>query len=159
MPKEFATAQAQDPPAFYFNRPPEAAPIIPVTLYHSTFGQFKDDCKNYQPTKDDNNFVFRFSSAMCRFYDSGAQRAERAREELASYGLGFSISTTDNPYQTDRDPHDRGFCYAIFEIKPEMCSTSVEPLFQATWYYVAFTEKLVKMEKDIRSHLDPVSRW
>jgi hypothetical protein len=128
--------------AFYFNRPPSTAATIPITLYHPLFGQFQDDCDMYIPTKEDHEFVLKFSRSMSDFYDSEEKRAERARTDLGTYDLDF-IAGKITGYTTDGDLRWKELCYALLELKWEIGSTGAEPLLQAGWYYTAFMrEKL-----------------
>src|SRR5262245_54088099 len=52
---------------------------------------------------------------------------------------------------TDGDMRWKKFCFAIFEMKPELCQGNAEPLFEAAWYYVAFTRDL--LQANLCSHL------
>src|SRR5438034_6066884 len=111
-PKQFASDQRKEMPAFCFDRPPSAATTIPITLYHPVFGQFQDDCDNYTPTKEDNAFVLEFSRTMSKFYDGESDRAEASRKLMTNYSLKFLAAQTGS-YKTDGDLRYNNFCYAI----------------------------------------------
>ena len=102
-PRDFAADQKKGDPAFYFNPPPLAAATIPITLYHPILGRFQDDCEHYIPTKEDHDFVLKFSQSMSDFYGNEDKRAERARADLQTYDLDFiagRISTYTQPMET-----------------------------------------------------------
>ncbi|CAG8655716.1 14933_t:CDS:2, partial [Racocetra fulgida] len=56
------------PTASELGKPAEFCNSIPITLYCSIFGQFKDFCKE-DPEKVDNYFTYEFCCAMAKFYD------------------------------------------------------------------------------------------
>jgi hypothetical protein len=143
-PKQFASDQKKALPAFYFNRPPSTTAMIPITLYHSVFGQFQDDCDMYTPTKEDHDFVLKFSLSMSDFYDNEDLQAEQARNDMETYSLQFG-ATRIMKYTTDGDICWKGFCYSLIEFKGEIGSTGTEPLFQAGWYYTAFMRDKLRM--------------
>ena len=142
-PPEFKKYQrASDGPAFYFNRPPSAAGIIPVTLLHPIFGQFVDDCDTHMPKREDNALVFALSKAMSEFYDDEDSRASHFREILAEHGIEMVATRIEGTkYQTDGDMQTKRHRYLIAEVKGEIGSKGAEPLFQVGWYYQESTKK------------------
>jgi Crinkler effector protein N-terminal domain len=149
-PKSFASDQRRPVPAFRFNRPPTTDATIPITLYNPIFGQFQDDCKTYIPTKEDHDFALKLSLSMSNFYNAEKGRAEKARDDFGEYGLNF-LATQIDGYTTDGDLRWEKFCLALIEMKPELCFGNAEPLFQAAWYYVAFTRN--QLQANLGSHL------
>jgi hypothetical protein len=149
-PNLFSFDQIKAVPAFRFNRPSYADATIPITLYNPIFGQFQDDCKTYTPTKEDHNFALKLSLSMSNFYESEKGRAEKARETFGEYGLKF-LAAQIGDYRTDGDLRWNKFCLALIEMKPELCSGNAEPLFEAAWYYVAFTRD--HLQANLSSHL------
>ena len=145
--KEFDKAQRGKNPAFAFSRPRSATPTIPITLHHPIFGQFYDDCEQYEPSPEDHAFERHFSELMSRFYDKEGQRLNAAREAMGAYGLHFNVSNIGS-YQTDGDVRVGDFPVAIVEGKLEIGSGSgAEPLFQAAWYYVESVRLMMKTRK------------
>jgi hypothetical protein len=141
VPKQFASDQHKKKPAFYFNRPPSTAATIPITLFDRVFGQFQEDCEAYEPTHEDYAFVHRLSLSMSEFYSNEAERATQARADMATYDLDFVAGGIDG-YCTDGDLRWKEFCYGLMELKAEIGAGRAEPLFQAIWYYVAFTRSI-----------------
>jgi hypothetical protein len=64
---EFGKHQQKSKKMIPCNRPYGAAAMIPVTLLHPVFGQFKDDCDTLTPTKDDNALVLKFQKTLSDF--------------------------------------------------------------------------------------------
>lgn len=141
QPSQFAADQKKI--AFNFNRPPDAAATIPVTLYHPVFGQFQEDCQAYMPTKDDHEFVRNFAFSMSQLYDKEDERASRARDEIESYGLAFRAAKI-KAYTTDGDLRFNGLSYAILKVKNELGVGGADPLIQAAWYYTAFVREKIR---------------
>jgi hypothetical protein len=79
---------------------------------------------------------------MSKFYEKEGPRAEQARKDFGSYDLDF-LAAAVGTFKTDGDLRWKEFCYAILEYKGEIGSTGAEPLFQAGWYYTAFTRDLL----------------
>jgi hypothetical protein len=136
QPVEFKKLQSRSPPAFFFNRPPEAAAVTPLTLLHRVFGEFVHDCDTLRPTREDNQFVLRVWREMSRFFKEEKDRAAAFRCLLADYGIDMAASAI-GPYKTDGDLRIKELCFAILEAKPELASGQADPLFQAASYYVA----------------------
>jgi hypothetical protein len=109
-------------------------------LYNPIFGQFQDDCKTYIPTKADHDFALKLSSSMSEFYDAEKGRAEKAREDFGGYGLHF-LAAQIHGYTTDGDLRCNNFCFGLMEVKSEISLGGAEPLFEAAWYYAAFTRE------------------
>ena len=134
-PLQFKIHQ-QSPAAFHFNRPPSAAATIPVTLHHSIFGQFVDDCKTHIPTKEDNELAFALSSGMSELYDNENDRATAFRSILRDHGIIIQETFLEGTRcHTDGDMQCNHIRYLILEVKMEIGSKGAEPLFQAIWYY------------------------
>lgn len=141
-PSEFKKHQ-QSPTAFHFNRPPSAAATIPVTLNHSIFGQFVDDCKTRLPTKEDNDLALAVSSVMSELYDNENDRATAFRKVLREHGIDIQVTFLEGTRcHTDGDMQCDCIRYLILEVKMEIGSTGAEPLFQAIWYYQRSMERI-----------------
>jgi hypothetical protein len=69
-------SRMQEKEKFLCNRSREASGPVPVTLLEPIFAKFVDDCQNYQPTAEDNNFAWQLSEKMCKFYDDGDERMD-----------------------------------------------------------------------------------
>ena len=136
QPAEFKKLQSRSPPAFFFNRPPEAATVTPLTLLHPVFGEFVHDCDTVRPTREDNEFVLTVWREMSGFFKEEKDRANAFRRRLAGYGIDMAASGIGS-YQTDGDLRKKGLCFAILEVKTELASGQADPLFQAASYYVA----------------------
>lgn len=140
-PKEFSSEQNKSPPAFHFNRPPQAAATIPITLYEEAFAQFQEDCETYSPSQEDHAFVLNFSYAMSQFYRDETARGHKARELLDGYGVHLFAGVVGKNYTMDG--HGQGkrtpAGYSIFELKNELSAGGAEPLFQAGWYFATMT--------------------
>ncbi|OJA12022.1 hypothetical protein AZE42_02058 [Rhizopogon vesiculosus] len=54
-------AKLQDKQEYLCNRPCDAADPAPVTLLEPIFAEFVDDCREYQPTVEDDDFMHAFS--------------------------------------------------------------------------------------------------
>ncbi|CAG8569054.1 19105_t:CDS:2 [Cetraspora pellucida] len=81
-PKVWDEQQKQKDHPFCFNHhPPKASRVIPVSLYSSIFGQFKDFCKE-DPEKEDNKFTYDFCCKMAEIYENEEDRQNTANEML-----------------------------------------------------------------------------
>ena len=110
--------------------------MIPVTLNHSIFGQFVDNCKTHIPTKEDNDLAFALSSVMSELYNNENDRATEFRMVLHQHGIDIQETFLEGTRcHTDGDMQFNRICYLILEIKMEIGSKGAEPLFQAIWYY------------------------
>ncbi|KAI5986002.1 hypothetical protein EDC04DRAFT_2589995 [Pisolithus marmoratus] len=119
-----------------WTRPPDGIPTIPVTLLHTVFGEFVDECRTHEPTSEDNTFVLELSSQMSKFFENESQRQKTFMEILRNHNIGIVASSiADSDYQTDGDVHVNGCRYMILEVKSEVGSKGAEPYCQAILYY------------------------
>lgn len=135
--KSVTKAQVREDPTFHFNRPPSAAPTIPITLYQPILGQFKVDCEELEPAPKDHKFALDLSRAMSDFYHNEKARLKVFREILAKNDISLKTGKI-NSYETDGDIRGDNIAYTILEGKVELGSGGVDPLFQAGWYYTSF---------------------
>lgn len=142
--QEFFSAQSKEIPAFHFNRPPSAAPTIPIALYHPIFGQFKTDSTEDAPSAEDHEFVLTLSQAMSGFYDREDQRLETFRNILINYGFPYSGNRRIGAFTTNGDMRIEDYVYNVTEGKVEMASGKSEPLLQSGWYYTSCVRDLLK---------------
>jgi hypothetical protein len=99
---EFRKLQENTQHHIYWDRPPCAAAIIPVTLLRCIFGQFMDDCDKHHPTTEDNDLVLALSTAMSQFFPKESGRASTLRQVLRDHGIDTSATFIDGiEYSTD----------------------------------------------------------
>ncbi|CAG8837056.1 5038_t:CDS:2, partial [Racocetra persica] len=77
-PKVWGERQ-KDSPCCFNHRPPKASRVIPVSLYNSIFGQFKDFCEE-DPEKEDNEFTYNFCCKMAEIYENEEDRQDEANK-------------------------------------------------------------------------------
>jgi hypothetical protein len=120
-------------------RPREASGPVPVTLLEPIFAQFVDDCQSYQPTAEDNNFVWQLSEEMCKFHDDENKRMVVFRETLAPYGIELHAGNFDaSGCKTDGHMMRNGFVQVIAKGKNEIGNGGAEPFLQSPIYYRKF---------------------
>ncbi|OJA12588.1 hypothetical protein AZE42_06901, partial [Rhizopogon vesiculosus] len=90
-PAQLARLQAKK--EYLCNRPRDAAGPVPVTLLEPIFAEFVDDCKNYQPTAADSQFVRELSEEMCGFYTQEPMRMHKFRELFLRHGIELHADT------------------------------------------------------------------
>ena len=113
-------------------------------LLHPIFGEFIDDCKNYEPTAADNKLVWTLSAAMSGFFKDESTQASTFWEILQ--GSGFEVFKTKiggTQFKTDSDIQLLGFCHTITEVKNETGSGHAEPHAQGILYYIHSTKSSV----------------
>jgi hypothetical protein len=137
---KFKQLQSRSPPAFFFDRPPEAAAVTSLTLLHPAFGTFVHDCDTYCLTPEDNQLVVTLWRKMSGFFKEEKDRAAAFWEALVDHGIDMAASGIGS-YQTDGDMRIKGLCFAILEAKAELSSGLANPMFQAASYYVASMRK------------------
>ncbi|KAG1851653.1 hypothetical protein F4604DRAFT_1592308, partial [Suillus subluteus] len=135
-PASFAATQEEE--EYLCNRPRRATDSLPVTLLEPIFAKFVDDCQDYQPTDQDNDFVRKLSENMSSFYPDEHSRMKVFRELLHGYGItlhsspiGSTKCTTDGHLMST----DGDFVQVISEGKNEIGSGGAEPFAQAMLYY------------------------
>lgn len=135
QPATFAAQQTRhDEPAFYFDRPPTAAGVIPVSLFHPIFAQFMDDCKDHVPVEEDTKLALEITSAMARIYPSEPLRMGEFRA-VTDNNLHMQVNSIEGtPFITNGDMRTNCFWYCLIEGKNEIGSTGAEPVFQAGGY-------------------------
>jgi hypothetical protein len=132
------TTAAGETKRFRCNRPPSAAPTIPITLLHPIFNEFKEDCRTHQPTKEDNALSLDLSFAMSGFFDDEKARQTEFIRILGEHGIHIAPGEiVGTRLCTDGDARSNGYPYFIVEIKWEMGSKGAEPVFQPAIYFVA----------------------
>ncbi|KAF0467817.1 Protein kinase-like domain containing protein [Gigaspora margarita] len=147
-PKVWVERQ-KDSPCCYNHRPPKASRVIPVSLYNSIFGQFKDFCEE-DPEKEDNEFTYNFCCKMAEIYNDEEDRQDDANKMLREYldhpVQPISIKRKKNnsnirSAHTDGTiSHSRTFKYhgVNFEYKCEDCSSQTSPYLENCGYYLVF---------------------
>jgi len=73
QPPEFSNIQNDSITRAFCNRPRVANPT-PITLLHSTFGQFVDDCRDQPLDPKLAFFVPELVTEMCKFHQNEAVR-------------------------------------------------------------------------------------
>lgn len=135
--QDFSRNQEKPEPDFHFDRPSNAAASIPVTLLHSVFGKFIDDCDSYTPTKEDYALTLEISCAMSKFYTNNDKRMSAFREIMNKHGFDIRASAVEgNDLQTDGDTRFGGLCPLIVVGEVEIGATGVEPLLKGAHYYL-----------------------
>ncbi|KAG1905493.1 uncharacterized protein F5891DRAFT_943915, partial [Suillus fuscotomentosus] len=136
--KPASFAATQDKEEYLCNRPRRAADSLPVTLLEPIFGEFVDDCQNYQPTDHDNDFVWKLSENMSSFHPDELTRMNVFRHLLRGYGIilhssaiGSTKYTTDGHLLSD----DGNFVQVILEGENEIGSGGAEPFAESILYY------------------------
>ncbi|KAG2058628.1 hypothetical protein BDR06DRAFT_1030345 [Suillus hirtellus] len=124
----------RDKEEYLCNRPRRAADSLPVTLLEPIFGEFVDDCQNYQPTDHDNDFVWKLSENMSSFHPDELTRMNVFRHLLRGYGIilhssaiGSTKYTTDGHFLSA----DGNFVQVILEGKNEIGSGGAEPFAES----------------------------
>jgi hypothetical protein len=144
VPSQFAKLQLDERHAIRWNRPPSAASSIPSTLLHPIFGEFIDDCENYEPTAADNQLVWTLSAAMSGFFTHESTRASKFREILRdSHFEAFVSKIEGTRFKTDGDIQSLGFRRGIIEMKNEIGSGGPQPHAQGISYYIHSTKSSV----------------
>ena len=119
-------------------RPRSAEEAIPVALLHPILAQFVKDCKDLEPTKDDNSLVLTLLQEMPKLFQLEANRVEKVKEIFKNAGIELDPGhinryTVDLCRESRNSPyHDFSF---IMEVKVELGSTNSEPYFEACFYY------------------------
>jgi hypothetical protein len=123
------------------NRPRTVAKSLPVTLLEPVFAAFVDDCQNYQPTVDDNNFVRQLSEEMSYAYPSELDRMKAFRQLLRNYAIILDASMTKFVTDGHLLSHNGKFVQVISEGKNEIGSSSAEPFAQCMMSYRKFLKE------------------
>jgi hypothetical protein len=134
IPQNFS--RMQEKKEFLCSRPREASGPVPVTLLEPIFAKFVDDCQNYQPTAEDNNFVWQLSEKMCKFYDDEDEQIDIFRETLIRYGIDFQAGRFDSS-GCSMGLHN-GFVQVIANGKNKFGNGGAEPFLQSSVYYRKF---------------------
>ncbi|RHZ77748.1 hypothetical protein Glove_173g76 [Diversispora epigaea] len=130
---------------FCFNHRPEGtSSTIPVSLYCSIFGEFKDFCKE-APEREDNLFTYEFCVEMRKFYKSEEARQVKANEMLSKY-FDRSVQPMQlaGNHKTDGTMSYSGpYAYRELNIeyKKELCSSNVCPHLKSCAYYLDFCKE------------------
>jgi hypothetical protein len=138
---DFSSRQHRDAQAIACNRPSSASDVIPVTLLHPVFGEFIDDCDNYEPNKKDHDVVLKLQTAMSHIYADEKSRAKAIRDVFESYGI-YLRPTKIGSFETDGDMTSGRFVTLLAEFKNDVGWSGAEPYLQAALYYLEFTRKL-----------------
>ena len=142
-PTEFRRVQDDPHRRFKFNRPADAAPVIPVTLLSNIFRQFVEDCQNITPTPQDNKLVLELAEAMCEFYTFESERQSAFLRVLRNNSMdltGAKIEGTD--YSTDGNSDTPGMDEgALWVVKNDLGSRDTEPFCEALIHYYHATRE------------------
>ena len=138
---DFSNRQHCDTQAIACNRPSSATDVIPVTLLHPVFGEFIDDCENYEPHKTDHDFVLKLQTAMSHIYADEKSRAKAIRDIFELYGIYLRPTKIGN-FETDGDMTSGRFVTLLAEFKNDVGWSGAKPYLQAALYYLEFTRKL-----------------
>jgi hypothetical protein len=134
LPAQFARLQAKK--EYLCNRPRDAACPVPVTLLEPIFADFVDDCRNYQPTVADSEFIQELSEEMCGFYTTEPDRMHAFRRLFLRHGIELHADTIGSSgCGTDGHMMSGKFAVVVVEGKNEIGSGSCEPFAQAMMYY------------------------
>jgi len=121
-----------------YTRPPSSTPHVPITLLHTVFNEFLEDCENYRPSKDDHLLALTLSHAMSDLYIDEKERQTAFIKVLGGHGIflepGEIVGTS---FTTDGDLRTAGFPRHIAELKWEIGSKGAEPIFQGALYYTS----------------------
>jgi hypothetical protein len=145
--KTFQTSTSRK--GFCCNRPPSAAGIVPITLLHPVFNEFRADCESYDPTKEENKLALELSIAMSGFFENEKARQKKFIEILGSHDFHITAAEiTGTKYRTDGDMRCNGFPYFIAELKDEVGAKGAEPVFQSATYYTSH----LRQQKRLNQH-------
>ncbi|KAG1755294.1 uncharacterized protein EDB91DRAFT_285621 [Suillus paluster] len=139
-----AFAATQEEQEYLCSRPRSAADSLPVTLLEPIFAEFVDDCQNYQPTVNDNAFVWQLLEKMPSFYPDELTRMKVFRQLLREYDIILDASMVRST-KCITDGHllsrDEKFVQVILEGKNEIGGDGAKPFAEAMLYYRKFMEK------------------
>ncbi|CAG8682281.1 19193_t:CDS:2, partial [Racocetra fulgida] len=113
--------------------PPEASSSVPVILFSSIFGKFKDFCEE-DPEREDNEFTYEICYEIAKSYENEYECQSAANDMLEKYlnssiqPISISCSRSDNytsHFHTDGTiSHALKYCEANFEYKWSDCFKS-----------------------------------
>jgi hypothetical protein len=129
--------------------PPERQNDIPLTSLDSVFGEFVENCKAAQLTKDDYALANDIRSEMCQFCDNESQRRKKLCDIFRSFDIplqpgpiGGTGRSTDGHIQTGDSLN------LVVEIKNEYIGIHADPTIQPLFYYVTFCEQYRMWENE-----------
>ncbi|OJA11314.1 hypothetical protein AZE42_08595 [Rhizopogon vesiculosus] len=136
-PAQFAKLQFHEA-EYLCNRPRDAADPVPVTLLEPIFAQFVDDCREYQPTAKDSQFIRGLSEEMCKYYGSPDERVYAFRQIFRYLNIKLTADTIGSS-KWSTDGHLLSTCgkFAVVVVvgNNEIGSGSGDPFAQAMMYY------------------------
>ncbi|KAF9472724.1 hypothetical protein BDN70DRAFT_968516 [Pholiota conissans] len=115
---------------------------IPITLYHSVFRRFMDDCKLCPAHPTDNAFALDLSVGMSRTFADGEARATESRDIFQRNGIYLSKSTINSKGAeciTDVDIQVNGNRIVILTVRNELCGSDSEPYGESILSYMHST--------------------
>ncbi|CAG8525366.1 13799_t:CDS:2 [Ambispora leptoticha] len=139
IPKEWFKRQRGDPICLN-HRPPEASNTIPVSLYNSIFGKFKDFCEE-DPEKKDNEFTYKICYEMAKFYGKEEDHQKVANKMLKVYLDHPMELLTIHGAHTDGTVSHSKYREANFEYKCDDCNSDASPYLQNCSYYLVFCKE------------------
>ncbi|CAG8688786.1 5726_t:CDS:2, partial [Ambispora gerdemannii] len=147
IPKEWFKRQKGDPICLN-HRPPEASSTIPVSLYSSIFGKFKDFCVE-DPEKKDNEFTYEICYEMAKFDEKEEDRQYVANKLLKEYLdhpveiLTIKRKNSDSlkGAHTDGTISHSKYRGANFEYKCDDCNSGASPYLENCSYYLVFCKE------------------
>ncbi|CAG8794916.1 2123_t:CDS:2, partial [Racocetra persica] len=119
---------------------------IPVSLYSSIFGKFKEFCMK-DPEREDNQFTYDICYTMAKYYDKKEKRQDKTNEMLEEY-LGYSVELlmikrkdSDSNLKDARTDGTVSFSkhrVANLEYKSDDCCSNTSPYLENCSYYLVF---------------------
>ncbi|KAG1898721.1 uncharacterized protein F5891DRAFT_1129342 [Suillus fuscotomentosus] len=110
-----------------------------------------DNCKNIEPTPDDNKLAMTLSVVISGFFTDEKAQAYKFHEVLQVHNINIMAMTiSGTTYVTDGDIQYKGFHYAITKVKNELGSMVTEPHMQTILYYIHSTESFTKAKPTFR---------
>ncbi|CAG8635390.1 801_t:CDS:2, partial [Ambispora gerdemannii] len=148
IPKEWFKRQKGDPICLNHHSP-EASSTIPVSLYNSIFGKFKDFCVK-DPEKKDNEFTYEICYEMAKFDEKEEDRQYVTNKLLKEYLdhpveiLTIKRKNSDNSLKgahTDGTIFHSKYRGANFEYKCNNCNFGASPYLENYSYYLVFCKE------------------
>ncbi|OAX42194.1 hypothetical protein K503DRAFT_797382 [Rhizopogon vinicolor AM-OR11-026] len=158
-PAQFATLQFYEE-EYLCNRPRDAADPVPATLLELIFAQFMDDCREYQPTAEDSQFIRKLSEEMCKYY-GGSDERMHVFSQLFQYLNIELTSDTIGSSKCGTDGHSLSTCgkFAVVVLvgNNEIGSGGGDPFAQAMLHYRTIREdswaEIINLESIVPSFL------
>jgi hypothetical protein len=133
-PSDFSRMQENPNQAIGWSRPCLNGRTIPITLYHSVFRQFVDDCNDHLPCAADNALALELSFEISNFFRNEEARAAEFRDILQKHGISVSESSVGSKdFEIFTHGHIQADAHriVILMLKNEICGGRSEPYAQA----------------------------